>query len=655
MKHPHRHPWAGKRSISLIACAVLAWPPGPAQAQPLWPSSEGSDERQDLTDLSLEDLMAIEVTIASRSAQKLSDVPGAVYIITGDELRRSGHTTIQEALRMVPGFYVSNWTSAQWDVTSRGFGTGLGLSSLAYLNQLLVMIDGVVVYSPLFAGTWWGLLDVDLDDVDRIEVIRGPGGILWGSNAVHGVVHVITKSAHETQGPRFSARGQNDEWMASGRYGGRFGSTGAYRFYYRYGDRDGNDNPYLGFDQDWYLGTAGARFDWGAERRNTVWIRGHEGRFGNDGFDTVAGVPVPSTDEKYGFQVLGSSTSADGLGTLRAWLTYDDQYLETELDSQIITYDLEYQRAFVFSDRSRLSAGVGLRAIDSDLQGSDPFYISFDPEEETQFNYRLFLVQEWAATAALDFTLGAQLEYNHFTEWELQPTARVSWHPRDDLTLWSALTRSARTPSLEEVSLDQNSFFVGDPDFESEQATTFEIGVRKQVGPALILDLATFYNDYDDMHHEFDNGAGQFLLSNAAEGEAYGLELAADAQPTKRWKIRSAYSFIKSDFDRELPGNHLNTEEYHPEHQFNLRSYYDLAENVEFDAAVYVSEDFGSAYEIAERWRLDARLGWRPRPDLDVYVGAQQINDDVVSEYDQFDNRRRQFYAGLRWSPGPRE
>ncbi len=174
-------------------------------------NSTGSDEAGDLTELSLFDLLNIEVTVASRTEQSLSEVPGAVYVITGDELRRAGHNSIQEALRMVPGMYVSNWTTSKWDVTSRGFGTGLSPVSLAYLNQLMVMIDGVPVNSSVFSGTDWALQDLYMEDIDRIEIIRGPGGILWGANAVHGVVHIITKNAEDTHGEVSTIRGQNDE------------------------------------------------------------------------------------------------------------------------------------------------------------------------------------------------------------------------------------------------------------------------------------------------------------------------------------------------------------------------------------------------------------------------------------------------------------
>ena len=201
--------------LPILLAAPLAAPLPPTPPGDPTPPSDDVD----LTEFSLEELMDLEVTVATRTASPLSETPAAVYVLTGDEIRRSGHTSVPEALRMVPGFYVSRWTTGAWDVTSRGFGNGLSLINQAYLNQLLVMIDGVVVYSPQFAGVWWPIQDVLMEDIDRIEVVRGPAGALWGTNGVHGVVHIITKHGSDTVGWQVNARTQKDHSLASARYG----------------------------------------------------------------------------------------------------------------------------------------------------------------------------------------------------------------------------------------------------------------------------------------------------------------------------------------------------------------------------------------------------------------------------------------------------
>ncbi len=605
--------------------------------------------------MNLEELMDIEVTIASRTPQKLSDVPGAVYVLTGDEIRRSGHTSVQEALRMVPGFYVSHWTNNVWDVTSRGFGTGTAFSNLQFLNQLLVIIDGVVVYTPLYAGTWWPLQDIDLNDVDRVEIIRGPGGILWGSNAVHGIVHIITKSASDTQGSHIYSRGSNDEWQAGARYGGEFGETGRYRTFYRHFNADGPHREFGGFDQDWYISSTGFRLDWGAEgeAQKQVWARAYDARFHEIGFDLVSFTSVPTVDDKQGFQLYGSTTDADGNGTLAGWINYDKQDRKTEVDIEIVSLDLEYKRSFELSDNNTVTAGLGYRNIRSNLKGEDDFFEDYSPRNEVQSIYRVFAVNTWMIPDSdFSFVLGLQGEHSTFSRWEAQPTARLSWNPGNGWSSWASYTQSKRTPSLEEKTLSQNSAIVGNPNFKPEDAKAYELGVRTQLSDKAILDLATFFNVYDDLSAGTVNGFGQLILDNKGEGESYGVELAGDFKPSDDWNIRSGYTMFGGTYTDQNDGSSLGTEQYHPRHQLNIRSYYDVCEEVEFDVAAYFVEDFGDAFKVAERWRLDVRIGYQPCDDLELYVGSQQLNSATESEFDGFDSRRRQFYFGMSWTPG---
>ncbi|HED66740.1 MAG TPA: hypothetical protein ENJ09_14445, partial [Planctomycetes bacterium] len=287
--------------------ALLTCLPGPAATQTLSDPIAlmgTEDQGVDLTDLSLEELMNIEVTVASRTKQKLSDVPAAVYVLTGDEIRRAGFSSVQEALRMVPGFQVSHWTNNMWDVTARGYGNGTSLTNSAFLNQLLVMIDGVPVYSPQFAGVWWALQDVDLADIDRIEVIRGPGGIIWGANAEHGVVHIITKNAADTQGAQFNTFQGNEDRHVSARGGVPFGETGHLRVWGKISTYDTPAAPLWGYKQDWTLNTGGFRADWGDPEawQYNVWARAYNGRFRNIGFDLVFFQPFSTLNEKFGGQ-----------------------------------------------------------------------------------------------------------------------------------------------------------------------------------------------------------------------------------------------------------------------------------------------------------------------------------------------------------------
>ncbi len=648
-------------TLALLVCPSPGGPivvPSPGGITGAGPTTGGitteptEADTEELKSLSIEQLMELEVTIASRSEENLSRIPGAVYVLTGDEIRRAGHTSIQEALRMVPGFYVSHWTTAAWDVTSRGFSPGLSLTSSAFLNQLLVMVDGVVMYSPLFAGTWWHLLDIDMNSVERIEIMRGPGGSLWGSNATHGVVNVITKNSANTQGLRVSGSAGNDDSHTGLRYGGKLGENGSYRVWTKGAWYDTLAHSPLGFDNDWDSLSAGFRADWkAAEREITVWSRFYD--FDNHafGFDSTLGT-IPVIDKKKGYQLYAGMVDPANDSRLQAWFTTDQQAQPTFLDYTIDTLDLEYQRAFALSANNRLTAGLGYRRVASDIVGDDPTFEDFDPHTFQNDIFRGFLLDRTAFESIdSELTLGLSLEHNDYTEFELQPTARFLWNATDALVVWTAISRAVRTPSIEERSLSSGSFFVGSDSFRSEELMAYETGVRALLSPRASVDLALFYNDYDNLHFQESVPSGQFLLTNDAEGHSWGAELALDLKPSERWTVRSAYSFDRGHFE-STSGNLLRNTEYYPEHQFNLRSYYDLGANWEFDAAVYMVEKMGPAFDIAEYWRTDVRLGWRPHPSIELYCGVQDLNDPHHSEFSDTDFVRRSAFIGMNWTPG---
>ncbi len=648
-----RGPATGRafRRLAVVLCAAFSL----ALATPAAFAAGGDPlDDEDLTELSLEELMNLEVTIASRSSEKLSEVPGAVYVITGDELRRSGHSSIPEALRMVPGFHVSHWTTGAWDVTSRGFGPGLSLTSLAYLNQLLVMIDGVVVYTPLFAGVWWPLQDVDLADVDRIEIIRGPGGILWGSNAVHGVVHIITRRAADTQGLRVSLRESSDDRHGSFRYGGKLGEAGHYRAWLKGADYDTLSNPFGDWDYDWKLLSGGVRAAWRAWNRDfSMWTKAWDGHFEDAGFDLTLLVPIQVTNEKRGLEVYGSMANPASGSRWQAWFATDQQDLDTLVDIGIDVFDLEYQRSLQLEENETLSLGAGWRWVHSRLFGDDPLYLQFDPEESTQNTFRLYGLDHIGfPDIDSSLTLGATIEHNDFTQFEVQPTARMTWMPLEELMFWGGISRAVRTPSLEERHLTPTSFFIGSEDFHSEILWAYEVGARALPVSWLAADLALYFNDYDQLHFaDFDPSTLQYQLTNEAEGTAYGLELALDLRLTDYWSMRSAYTFHKGEYESKN-GQALRTDDYTPEHNINLRSYLDLGNHWELDLGFYVVENLGPGFKMAEYFRADARLGWRPRKDLDFSIGVQNATKDTHSELDEFDQIRRTVYASLSWSPG---
>lgn len=620
-------------------------------------SNSNSEDLGDLTELSLEELLNIEVTVVSRSEQALSEVPGAVYVISGDEIRRAGHTSVQEAMRMVPGMYVSNWTTSKWDVTSRGFGTGISQTSLAYQNQLMVLIDGVPVNSSIFSGMDWALLDINMEDIDRIEIIRGPGGILWGSNAVHGVVSIVTKNTADTQGVQTTLRAQNDERHYTVRNGGKIGETGTYRIFAKHSEYDANRNPWLGIDTSYSIDTLGARFDWTGRKgyTNKFWGKYYAAQINSPGFDLDIFEYIPVQDNDYGFQAFASSTSPDGLESFTGWIAGDRQRQVTEIDSNVLNIDLEYKRTFKFSETSNLSTGLGYRLLKSNLVGDDPFFMDFLPRNQVFNTFRGFAVQTWnLLDNDLDVVVGAQIENNDTSGTEVQPTGRISWHPDGDYTIWAGVTRSVRTPTLEEISLSPNSAVVGDPNFRSEKVRSYELGFRNQISTTTAIDVALYYNQYDDLHDsEFDPITFQSNLTNNGEGYSKGLELAVDSKPSESWSLRGAYTYSTGYYTNKVTGNQLGTNGYHPDQQFNLRSYYDINERWGFNAAFYLSGDFGNTTN--ERLnRIDVNFSYEPRDGMRMVFGGQAVGQPYQSEFDAFDVPRRDLYVGLTWTPDSR-
>ncbi len=650
-----KRPLVKSPGIRALVIAILAVPQLAQRA--VEAVSESPDPDGDkLIELSLEELMDIDVTVVSRSGGSLSETPAAVYVITGDELRRSGHSSIPEALRMVPGFYVSRWKTDAWDVTSRGFGTGLSSTSLAFLNQLLVMVDGVVVYTPLFAGVWWPLQDFDLADVERIEVVRGPGGILWGSNAVHGVVHIITKKAADTQGLRMTYRNARDERHGSIRSGGVIDDNASYRVWVKRADYDTLHNPFLQIDTNWYLNSAGFRADIATEsgKNVTFWGRTYEGVFEDTGFDLVTFVPYQEQFPKKGFQVFGSIADPESNSAVQAWFSNDTQNIVTLANIKIDTFDIEAHRGFELGENNTLSVGAGYRLIHSRLFGDDPFFLDFDPRGFSQNNFRVFATDAWRIPDLdLEVLLGLQVEHNEYTDFEVQPTLRLTWTPRDELMFWAGVTRAVRVPSLEERTQSSTSFVVGNEDFESEELVSVEVGGRKAFGSKAMLDLALFWNDFDKAALEEPLPGGQFFLTNGAEGRAAGGELAFDLWPTSAWKVRGSYSLLVDEFEVSADGSELATGDYSPKHLYNLRSYYDINERWEFDTGLYAVRGLRGDYSAAEYVRLDARLGYRPCESLEFSFGVQHANDPVHSELDRFDNVRRSIYVSLSFEPQP--
>jgi iron complex outermembrane recepter protein len=515
----------------LLALALLA---GPLAAH-------GAElAGQDLTEMDLEELMEIEVTSVSKRAQKLSHAPAAITVITEEDIRRSGVLTLPELLRGVPGLHVAQIDATHWSVSSRGFAD-------EFSNKLLVLIDGRTIYEPIFSGVLWNQHDLMLEDIARIEVVRGPGGALWGANAVNGVINITTKAAKDTQGLLLSTQaGSYEKWNGAARYGFAVGDDVHARFYGKFADRRDFEDPSTGADADdnWQSIRAGGRIEWDVTDATLLTLQG-------DWFDTQADRVItgglPDEELNDGGNVL--FRAAHTFSPTQS-LSFQAYYDRTDRDWLLIaeerdTYDAELQHSFAPFARNQVVWGGGYRRNRSATEGS--VALGFAPTHRKDDLWNLFVQDEITLVEdLLTVSLGSKFEKNDYTAgWEVQPSGRVLVTPTERYSLWAAVSRAVRTPSR----LEEDVFFIqptGPLDFlvvtgssrvASEDLLAYEAGLKARPIDPLTFDLAAYYNDYDDLRtteifavipNSPFPGATTTLASfdNQMEGASYGVELA---------------------------------------------------------------------------------------------------------------------------------
>ncbi len=643
-----------RRHSLLLAVPALAYLCAPAAAQS--PKGEPTSPVSDLVEMSLEDLMEIEVSVASRHSEKLIDVPAAVYVLTGEELRRQGVTSVQEALRMVPGFHVAQWRTQGWDVASRGFTGGLSALNQSFTNQLLLMVDGVSLYSPVMAGIWWPLLDIPISDIERIEIIRGPAGTLWGTNAMNGLVNVITKHARDTQGPQLDLTGGTSGAFGDMRYGSKLGESSWFRAWasttYQGGLRNDRDG-------DWFLNSVGWRSDWDIDSTSSLRVLGtaYAGEFGPT-YEEEADQPKAG-----GFLSATYETGeADHRDRLQASFWLDHQVLPDTFTNafhqDMQQLDLEWSARDRVSDSTSLSYGLGGRVVQADL-GSDDGFIDFDPEFQRIWSARAFGQAEFEIDS-LDskLVLGLQLEESSIEDVQFQPNARWLWHAGENTSVWASVARSVRTPSLEERDIVQRfdpgdpAFFEGSNDFEPETLLAYEVGVRTRIAARVSVDLTAFYNDYDDLQTLEDLDGFALTFGNKGSAHARGFEAAVDFDIGDRLRLRTAYTYFEMEFQADassLEEPFIEArDDYIPVHHAGLRAYYDLAENWDLDGAIYYVDRL-PYFDVDAYIRVDLRVGWRPVAGTELSFGVQNANDPEHPEAGPIEVERV-FYVGLRTS-----
>ncbi|MGR8929294.1 MAG: TonB-dependent receptor plug domain-containing protein [Gammaproteobacteria bacterium] len=621
---------------------------------------------QDTLDLTVEDLLNVEVTSVSKKVQSLNDAPAAAFVITNEDIKRSGVTSIPEALRMAPGLDVARIDSNKWAVSARGFNG-------RYANKLLVLVDGRNAYTRSFSGVYWENQDVLLEDVERIEVIRGPGATLWGANAVNGVINIITKHSSKTLGGMLvGGGGTKERGFGAFRYGAELGGETTGRVYAKGFKRDQNsDGTGQGAGDDWDKVQGGFRIDSGLTLNDDLTVQGDLYHSQITQTISLPKLSAPFSDmfheraNTYGGNILGrwkhtSSTTSD-----YSLQFYYDYYRRNEawFSEGRNVFDLDFQHRFAFMDKHEIIWGLGYRYTHDDTVPSR--LLQLRPPSRNDQLFSAFIQDEIELVDnTFWLTLGSKFEHNDYSGFEGQPTLRFLWAPHSQHRFWGAVSRAVRTPSrgehdaagfLQEVIPPPDSVtppiiveLQGNRGFRAEEVVSYELGYRTTFVKSLSIDLTAFYNDYDNLRnanigsvYPETNGSNIVLvqpvtLSNNFRAKTYGVEIALVWQMLDWWRWDGNYSLLKTELQQtDLPQFGVS-----PQQRMSLRSVMSLDRNLDFDLWFrYVNKNtsvgvFGTE-TIKDYVTMDVRLAWKPVTSLEFSVVGQNLLSDSHLEYRQ--------------------
>jgi iron complex outermembrane receptor protein len=657
----------GTRFASATA-AFLLLDCGALRAQTPQTQKTSQSSPSDLTQVSIENLMNLEVTSVSKKEQKLSQVAAAIFVITAEDVRRSGATNIPDLLRMVPGMNVAQINSNTWAISARGFNR-------QFANKLLVLIDGRAVYTLMHQGVSWDTQDVPLEDIDRIEVIRGPGATVWGANAVNGVINITTKKTDDTLGALVTGGGGTQEQaFGTTQYGGKFKGTRSYRLFAKYLDHDHfPDLNGQNAEDGWHLLHGGFRTDGNISKNNSVTLQGdlYTGSEGASIGHIASIVPpvninVNRIGELSGGNVLSRWNHDFANQSETSLQIYFDTYSRSGPESREDrnTFDLDFQHHLIAGRHHDFIWGAGYRVTSDATQGTiDQAWV---PSGQTNQLFSTFVQDEITLKPNRTFvTVGTKLEHNDFSGVEIQPGARVAWTPTDHRTIWISVSRASRTTSRDEAAADvglavfpgpggipSEAVLFGNPHEKAEHVVAFDLGYRAQASTRLSIDLATFFDRYTDLvTHE---SAPSFVAASPApsrlvvpvlngnkmHGTTDGVEVAANWRITNRWTLSPGYALLQMHLHTDTTSQDTtvaqHTEGSSPRHQAHLRSHLELDRGLAWDMNVYFVGSL-PAQQISSYTRMDTQLTWRIAERLQFSaVGQNLLSDHHAESNDTF-------------------
>lgn len=609
---------------------------------------------EELKTMSLEELMETKVISVSRTPAPWWTAPMAIDVLTHDDIHRSGATRLPEALRLATGLNVARFVGSSYAISARGFNTTAA-------NKMEVLMDGRSLYTPLLSGTFWEIQDTLLEDLERIEVVRGPGGTIWGANAVNGVINIISKSARDTQGTLLMGGGGTEERVIGGaRYGGKIGENTFYRVYAKYHQRDeqifSNGTP---ADDQMEQEQGGFRIDSYHNDVNQFTLQG-------DGYYNQFGIFGRSDAHNKGGNVLGRwvhTISADSDFQLQAYYDRGIRDVPLQFAEDRGTADVQAQHHFHFWERHQFVWGGNYRvSSDETAQGNRTF--QFDPPERSLQLFGGFFQDQITLVEDLwDIYLGTKVEHNDFSGFEVQPSARTVFTPAKEHTVWAAVSRAVRAPTRGDADTrfipnPANGFVLiyGNPEFRSEDLIAYELGYRVQPHEKVTVDLGAFYNVYDHLRTlEPQSPLGApLLISNMREGDTYGTEISVKYQLTSWWRLSGWYSVLQEDlklkpgsqdpFNGSLEGND-------PHHLASLHSSMDLPGHFQFDGILRYVDRLPNP-RVPNYLSLDLRLGWYPVTNLELAVVGQNLLDNRHPEFGGSVNQvevQRGVYGKVTW------
>jgi iron complex outermembrane recepter protein len=634
-----------------------------------------------LANQSMEDLMNLEVTSVSKKEQKLSEVAAAIFVVTPEDIRRSGATSIPDLLRMVPGLDVAQINSNTWAISARGF-------NFQFENKLLVLIDGRAVYTPLFGGVYWDTQDVPLEDIERIEVIRGPGGTIWGANAVNGVINIITKRAAETRGTLVVAGGgSHEQEFGTIQYGGKIANHENYRVFAKYlndghfADPNGQD----AFD-DWHLLHTGFRIDSEISQKDTVTTQG-DLYAGSEGATIVHSILFPPDNVN-----LQKLANLSGGNVLARWnhifssksdtslQFYFDRYTRSGPESREVrnTIDFDFQNHLAWGTRQDLIWGLGYRHTADQTAGT--IDQSFVPAHRSGDLFNVFVQDQITLKPdRVSLSVGVKLEDSYFVGFDYQPSAQITWTPSNRHTFWTAISRASQTPTRRRANLEAviaalpgpaEVVLLGNPQAKSEHVVAYEAGYRSHLRRRVSLDATAFFNVYHDLESVepqpsfFDNDlvppllVHPKLLGNEMRGTTEGVEISVNWKATSHWTISPGYSFLKMHLHTSPTSmdtaSVADAQGSSPSHQAQLRSHLELPRGLAWEANAYFVGALPAQF-VGSYTRVDTQLRWRLAEELELGLAGQNLLRERHLEFNDFlqsvnsSQVKRSVYLKLTW------